>query len=156
MRTAAASCRYNYRENDFYNAVQWAIGLELFLLIDDPWRVFFTTDHPERRAVHDLSGDLCPADGSRSARELDAGVAAGRVGGDDASLHQARVFAQRDRHDDARGAGPASRPEGSRTSRRRRGRRRRGLRRPARQGENVPRAPRWCSRTASSSCATAR
>jgi formylmethanofuran dehydrogenase subunit A len=37
---------YNYRENDFYNAVQWAVGLELFLLIDDPWRVFFTTDHP--------------------------------------------------------------------------------------------------------------
>jgi formylmethanofuran dehydrogenase subunit A len=37
---------YNYRRNDFYNAVQWAVGLELFLLIHDPWRVFFTTDHP--------------------------------------------------------------------------------------------------------------
>jgi formylmethanofuran dehydrogenase subunit A len=37
---------YEYRRNDFYNAVQWAVGLELFLLIDDPWRVFFTTDHP--------------------------------------------------------------------------------------------------------------
>lgn len=37
---------YAYRANDFYNAVQWAIGLELFLLIEDPWRVFFTTDHP--------------------------------------------------------------------------------------------------------------
>ena len=37
---------YRYRANDFYNAVQWAVGLELFLLIDDPWRVFFTTDHP--------------------------------------------------------------------------------------------------------------
>jgi len=37
---------YNYRADDFYNAVQWAIGLELFLLIDDPARVFFTTDHP--------------------------------------------------------------------------------------------------------------
>lgn len=37
---------YNYRRNDFYNAVQWAVGLELFLLIEDPWRVFFTTDHP--------------------------------------------------------------------------------------------------------------
>jgi formylmethanofuran dehydrogenase subunit A len=37
---------YNYRRNDFYNAVQWAVGLELFLLIKDPWRVFFTTDHP--------------------------------------------------------------------------------------------------------------
>jgi formylmethanofuran dehydrogenase subunit A len=37
---------YNYRRTDFYNAVQWAIGLELFLLIEDPARVFFTTDHP--------------------------------------------------------------------------------------------------------------
>jgi formylmethanofuran dehydrogenase subunit A len=37
---------YNYRRTDFYNAVQWAVGLELFLLINDPWRVFFTTDHP--------------------------------------------------------------------------------------------------------------
>ncbi|HVY58348.1 MAG TPA: formylmethanofuran dehydrogenase subunit A [Xanthobacteraceae bacterium] len=37
---------YNYRADNFYNALQWATGLELFLLIDDPWRVFFTTDHP--------------------------------------------------------------------------------------------------------------
>ncbi len=37
---------YLYRENDFANAVQWACGLELFMLIDDPWQVFFTTDHP--------------------------------------------------------------------------------------------------------------
>jgi formylmethanofuran dehydrogenase subunit A len=37
---------YEYRSNNFYNAVQWAVGLELFLLIDDPARVFFTTDHP--------------------------------------------------------------------------------------------------------------
>jgi len=28
------------------NAVQWAVGLELLLLIDDPWRIFLTTDHP--------------------------------------------------------------------------------------------------------------
>jgi formylmethanofuran dehydrogenase subunit A len=37
---------YDYRRDNFYNAVQWAVGLELFLLIEDPWRVFFTTDHP--------------------------------------------------------------------------------------------------------------
>ncbi|HML14581.1 MAG TPA: formylmethanofuran dehydrogenase subunit A [Xanthobacteraceae bacterium] len=37
---------YEYRADNFYNAVQWAAGLELFLLIDDPSRVFFTTDHP--------------------------------------------------------------------------------------------------------------
>ncbi|MDF3155554.1 formylmethanofuran dehydrogenase subunit A [Mesorhizobium sp. XAP10] len=36
---------YSYGK-DFYGTMQWAIGLELFLLIDDPWRVFFTTDHP--------------------------------------------------------------------------------------------------------------
>lgn len=36
---------FRYRK-DFFGALQWAIGLELFLLIDDPWRVFFTTDHP--------------------------------------------------------------------------------------------------------------
>jgi formylmethanofuran dehydrogenase subunit A len=37
---------YDYRVTDFFNAVQWAVGLELFLLTKDPWRVFFTTDHP--------------------------------------------------------------------------------------------------------------
>ncbi len=37
---------YAYNAKNYYNALQWAIGLELFLLIDDPWRVFFTTDHP--------------------------------------------------------------------------------------------------------------
>lgn len=37
---------YRYRAGNYVNAVQWAIGLELFLLVDDPWRVFFTTDHP--------------------------------------------------------------------------------------------------------------
>ncbi|MDH6234377.1 formylmethanofuran dehydrogenase subunit A [Mesorhizobium soli] len=36
---------HNYRD-DYYGSLQWAIGLELFLLIQDPWRVFFTTDHP--------------------------------------------------------------------------------------------------------------
>ena len=36
---------YGYSK-DFYGTIQWAVGLELFLLINDPWRVFFTTDHP--------------------------------------------------------------------------------------------------------------
>lgn len=37
---------YVYRDRNVVNAVQWAVGLELLLLIDDPWRVFLTTDHP--------------------------------------------------------------------------------------------------------------
>lgn len=37
---------YRYREASFVNTLQWAIGLELFLLADAPERLFFTTDHP--------------------------------------------------------------------------------------------------------------
>jgi formylmethanofuran dehydrogenase subunit A len=37
---------YTYKERSLVNAVQWAVGLELLLLIDDPWRIFLTTDHP--------------------------------------------------------------------------------------------------------------
>lgn len=37
---------FKYRDKNFVNALQWAIGLELFLLVNDPWRIFLTTDHP--------------------------------------------------------------------------------------------------------------
>jgi formylmethanofuran dehydrogenase subunit A len=37
---------YRYRQTSFVNGLQWAIGLEMFLLAEDPGRVFFTTDHP--------------------------------------------------------------------------------------------------------------
>lgn len=37
---------FRYRDKTFVNALQWAIGLELFLRVRDPWRIFLTTDHP--------------------------------------------------------------------------------------------------------------
>ncbi|QDV61945.1 formylmethanofuran dehydrogenase subunit A [Crateriforma conspicua] len=37
---------FRYRRRQFVHSLQWAIGLELFLMIDDPERVFLTTDHP--------------------------------------------------------------------------------------------------------------
>lgn len=37
---------FRYRDKSFVHALQWAIGLETFLLCDDPWRIFLTTDHP--------------------------------------------------------------------------------------------------------------
>ena len=37
---------FRYREQSYVNALQWVIGLELFLLVTDPWRVVLTTDHP--------------------------------------------------------------------------------------------------------------
>jgi formylmethanofuran dehydrogenase subunit A len=35
-----------YKEKAAVSALQWAIGLELFLLSEDPWRVVLSTDHP--------------------------------------------------------------------------------------------------------------
>jgi len=37
---------FTYQERVYTNALQWAIGLELFLLSTDPWRMVFSTDHP--------------------------------------------------------------------------------------------------------------
>jgi formylmethanofuran dehydrogenase subunit A len=37
---------FKYRDKSFVNALQWTIGLELFLQVNDPWRIFLTTDHP--------------------------------------------------------------------------------------------------------------
>jgi formylmethanofuran dehydrogenase subunit A len=37
---------FKYREQSFVNALQWVIGLEIFLLVRNPWQVVLTTDHP--------------------------------------------------------------------------------------------------------------
>ncbi|HQG53958.1 MAG TPA: formylmethanofuran dehydrogenase subunit A [Thermoleophilia bacterium] len=35
-----------YKRTNPVNATMWRTGLEIFLLVEDPWRVFLTTDHP--------------------------------------------------------------------------------------------------------------
>jgi formylmethanofuran dehydrogenase subunit A len=35
-----------YRNKSLVHALQWAIGLEWYLLVEDPWRVAMSTDHP--------------------------------------------------------------------------------------------------------------
>lgn len=35
-----------YKDKSRVHALQWAIGLEWYLLVDDPWRVAMSTDHP--------------------------------------------------------------------------------------------------------------
>jgi len=37
---------FSYQEHVFMHTLQWAIGLELFLMSEDPWRVLLSTDHP--------------------------------------------------------------------------------------------------------------
>src|ERR1700694_2293649 len=91
-----------------------------------------------RRAVHDLSGYPCAADEPRSPRRMDGEIAPGSAGGDYAALDQARIFAHRDRHDDARRAGEAAGSCGPRTSRPRRGCGCGGLLAGERPGRHVP------------------
>ncbi len=52
METGAGVVPYQFNKRSAVNAVQWAIGLELALLVDDPWRVFLTTDHPNGGPFH--------------------------------------------------------------------------------------------------------
>jgi formylmethanofuran dehydrogenase subunit A len=35
-----------YKDKAAVSALQWAVGLEIFLLSEDPWRVVLSTDHP--------------------------------------------------------------------------------------------------------------
>jgi len=46
VETSAGIVPYKYKRKNYVNTVQWTIGLEIALLVKDPWRVFMTTDHP--------------------------------------------------------------------------------------------------------------
>ena len=35
-----------YREKSFVHALQWAVGLEWYLLVENPWQIALSTDHP--------------------------------------------------------------------------------------------------------------
>jgi formylmethanofuran dehydrogenase subunit A len=44
--TSGGIIPFHYKRNNPVNATQWSIGLELALIIKDPWKMFMTTDHP--------------------------------------------------------------------------------------------------------------
>ncbi|MGA2767418.1 MAG: formylmethanofuran dehydrogenase subunit A [Candidatus Bathyarchaeia archaeon] len=44
--TSGGIVPFRYHRKSYVHAVQWSIGLELALLIKDPWKIFMTTDHP--------------------------------------------------------------------------------------------------------------
>jgi len=46
LETGCGIVPYSYEERAAVSALQWAVGLELFLLSADPWRVVLSTDHP--------------------------------------------------------------------------------------------------------------
>jgi len=46
LETGCGIVPYTYKDKAAVAALQWAVGLELFLLSADPWRVVLSTDHP--------------------------------------------------------------------------------------------------------------
>jgi formylmethanofuran dehydrogenase subunit A len=44
--TAAGIVPFTYKRKSFVHATMWSIGLELALLVEDPWKVYLSTDHP--------------------------------------------------------------------------------------------------------------
>jgi formylmethanofuran dehydrogenase subunit A len=46
MESGCGIVPITYKEKSFVHALQWAIGLEWYLLVKDPWRVALSTDHP--------------------------------------------------------------------------------------------------------------
>jgi len=46
IETGAGIIPIHYSPRNAVNSIQWAVGLELGLLIEDPWKIFISTDHP--------------------------------------------------------------------------------------------------------------
>ena len=44
--TSGGIVPFRYRRKNLVHAIQWSIGLELALLVQNPWMIFMTTDHP--------------------------------------------------------------------------------------------------------------
>ncbi|MEX2172397.1 MAG: formylmethanofuran dehydrogenase subunit A [Pirellulales bacterium] len=46
MESGCGITPIKYKNKSLVHSLQWAIGLEWYLLVDDPWRVVMSTDHP--------------------------------------------------------------------------------------------------------------
>jgi len=46
METGCGIVPITYKDTSLVHSLQWAIGLEWYLLMNDPWRIAMSTDHP--------------------------------------------------------------------------------------------------------------
>jgi len=46
MEAGCGIAPIEYKNKSLIHSLQWAIGLEWYLLVEDPWRVAMSTDHP--------------------------------------------------------------------------------------------------------------
>ena len=46
MESGCGITPIKYKNKSLVHALQWAIGLEWYLQVNDPWQVVMSTDHP--------------------------------------------------------------------------------------------------------------
>ncbi len=46
VETSSGIVPFRYRRKSYVHSIMWSVGLELVLLIEDPWKIYLTTDHP--------------------------------------------------------------------------------------------------------------
>ena len=63
MEAGCGVAPIKYRNKSLVHALQWAIGLEWYLLVEDPWRVVMSTDHPNGGSFLAYPAHHPPADG---------------------------------------------------------------------------------------------
>ena len=107
---------YTYKGSNLVNAVQWAVGLELLLLIDDPVANLLDHRPSQRRLLLALSRDHPPAD----ERRLPQGARQGAAG-QGAEAHRPgrpgpAILALRDRHHHLGGPGAGPGPDAERAT----------------------------------------
>ena len=162
VETGCGIVPYRYRAGNYVHALQWGIGLELFLLGQEPWQVMLSTDHPNGGSFLSYP-KLIRLLMDRAFRE-DQMARANQRAIRRTALHRRarpRVHAERDRDHHPRGAGPPPRSARQGPPRRRRRRRRDDLPRSRRPRGDV-RHPAlrdqgrrsWSSRTASCAAPT--
>lgn len=68
VETSSGIVPFKYRRKSYVHATMWSIGLELALLVEDPWRIYLTTDHPNGGPFTEYPKIICWLM-SRKARE---------------------------------------------------------------------------------------
>ena len=138
VETGCGIVPYTYRAGSYVHALQWGIGLELFLLGRNPWQVMLSTDHPNGGSFLSYP-KLIRLLMDRAYREDQMGRANQRAIRRTALLGRARprVHAERDRDHHARRARPPARPAREGPPRDRRRRRRHRVPRPGRPRGDV-------------------
>src|SRR5436305_10246042 len=46
MKAGCGIAPIEYKNKSLIHSLQWAIGLEWYVMVEDPWRVVMSTDHP--------------------------------------------------------------------------------------------------------------